>query len=224
MAHQRLADIRAPGQHRHHPVGQVELLDHLGQPQSIQRCFGRGFDDDGATGDQGGDQLGHDQELRHVPRHDRPDHADRGSPQVHLAKHALAAFGPGKVAGDCQREVDQRHRCRRLAQPAETARRTHLVGDQVGHLVEVAGVNFRELFDLAHPLARVQSGPRTVVERLSRGGDRGVDVGGGGGGSLADRLFGVRGDDRYAIPGGRLAPVSSDEKPFVATVVTGFRH
>src|SRR5271156_4429616 len=46
----------------------------------------------------------------------------------------LAAFGPGKVGGDRQREVYQRHRRRRLAEPAETSRRTHLVGDQVGHL------------------------------------------------------------------------------------------
>jgi hypothetical protein len=34
----------------------------------------------------------------------------------------------------------------------------------------------------------------------------------------------MRGDNRYPVPGGRLAPMSSDEKPFVATVVTGFRH
>src|ERR1700760_1649401 len=88
----------------------------------------------------------------------------------------------------------------------------------------MTGVDLRELFHLCHPLARVQPRPRAVVERLPRGGDRGVDVGGSGGGGLADRLFGMRGDDRYAVPRGRLAPVSSDEKPFVATVVAGFRH
>src|SRR5271156_6566855 len=88
----------------------------------------------------------------------------------------------------------------------------------------MSGVDLRELFDLAHPLARVQSWPRTVVERLSRGGDRGVDVCRGGGGSLADRLFGMRGDDRYPVPGGRLAPMSSHEKLVIATVITGFRH
>ena len=93
-----------------------------------------------------------------------------------FTEHALAAFGPGKVAGDRQREVHQRYRRRRLAEPTEAARRTHLVGDQVGHLVEVTGVDGGEFFHLAHPLARIQSGPRTVVERLSRGGNRRVDV------------------------------------------------
>src|SRR6516225_10946030 len=88
----------------------------------------------------------------------------------------------------------------------------------------MAGVDGGELFHLAHPLARVQPGPRAVVEGLSRGGDRGVDVGWRCGGSLADRLFGMWRYDRYPVPGGGLAPVSSDEKLVVATVVTVFRH
>ncbi len=152
MAHQRLADVRSAGQHRHHAFGQADLLDHLGQPQSVQRCFGCGLDDDRAAGDQGGDQLGHDQELRDVPWHDRADHTHRGPAQVCFAEHALAAFHPGEVAGGSQREVHHRRRGRRLAQPAEAARRPHLVGDQVGHLVDVAAVDRGQLLDLGHPL------------------------------------------------------------------------
>ena len=45
-----------------------------------------------------------------------------------------------------------------LAQSAEAARRAHLVGDQVGHLVEVAAVDRRQLLDLAHALLRVSRG------------------------------------------------------------------
>ena len=38
--------------------------------------FGRRFEHDAAPGEQRGHQLGGDQELRHVPRHDRGDDAD----------------------------------------------------------------------------------------------------------------------------------------------------
>ena len=224
MAHQRLAHIGAAGKDGHHPFGQVQLLDHLGQPQSVQRCFGRGFDDDRAAGDQRGYQLGHDQELRHVPWHDRRDHPDRGPVQVHFAEHAVAPFGPGKVAGDPQGEVDHRHRRGSLAQPAETARRAHLVGDQVGHLVEVAAVDGRELLDLAHAFLRAEPRPRSMVEGVPSGGNRVVDVRGRRRGNVANRTFGVRGDDRKALIGGRLTPLPADEKLVVATVVTGFRH
>ena len=162
-----------PGQHRHHALGQVQLLDHFGQPQSVQGRFGRGFDDDRAARDQRRDQLGHDQELRHVPRHDRADHADRGPAQVYLAEHALAAFLPGEVARGGQRQMHQRRRGRRLAQPAETARGAHLVGDEVGHLLDVAGVDRGELFDLGHPLGSGSSaatgrGRRRVARRRRR--------------------------------------------------------
>jgi hypothetical protein len=63
-----------------------------------------------------------------------------------------------------------------------------------------------------------------VVEGVPRGGDRGVDVVGGGGGGVADRLFGMGGDDREPLEGRRLAPAPSDEKLLVAMVVTAFRH
>jgi hypothetical protein len=63
-----------------------------------------------------------------------------------------------------------------------------------------------------------------VVEGLARGGNRAVDIRGRRRGNITDRTFGVRGDDRQALLGGRLAPSSSDEKLVVATVVTGFRH
>ena len=59
---------------------------------------------------------------------------------------------------------------------------------------------------------------------MSRSGDRGVDVCGSRRRNIADRLFGMRGDDRQPLLGGRLAPVPSDEKLVVATVVKGFRH
>ena len=176
---------RPAGDHRHHAFGQVDLLDHLGQPQSVQGCFGRRLDDDGAAGDQGGNQLGHDQELGHVPRHDRADHADRGPAQVHFAEHALATLHPGELAGGGQCQMHHRRRAGRLSEPAETARRTHFRGDQVGHLVDVAGVDRGELLDLLIRSLRLQPRPRTVVEGVPGGGDGRVDI-------LGDRRPGRR--------------------------------
>ncbi len=57
---------------------------------------------------------------------------------------------------------------------------------------------------LRHPLARVQPRPRSVVEGLSRGGDRGVDIFGTRHLDMADRLFGMWGDDRRVAGGWRV--------------------
>ena len=123
-----------------------------------------------------------------------PTTPDRCAVQVHFAEHAVAALGPREVAGDPQGEVDHRHRCGGLTQPAETARRAHLVGDQVGHLVEVAAVDGRELLDLAHAFLRAEPRPRSMVEGVPSGGNRVVDVRGRRRGNVANRTFGVRGD------------------------------
>ena len=195
-----------PGSTDTTPSGRPDLLDHLGQPQSVQRGFGRGLDDDRAAGDQRRDQLGHDQELRHVPRHDRPDHPDRGPAQMHFAEHTLAAFLPREVAGGGQREVDQRYGGGRLAHPAEAARRPHLVGDEIGHLVGVAGVDPGELFDLGHPVGVAHPRPRAMIERVPCGGDGGVDVLGARDLDMPDRLFGVRRDHGELLRIGGLAP------------------
>ena len=63
-----------------------------------------------------------------------------------------------------------------------------------------------------------------MVEGLARGGDRAVDIRGSRRRDVADRIFRMRGDDRQPLIGGRLAPVTSNEKLLVATVVEGFRH
>jgi hypothetical protein len=63
-----------------------------------------------------------------------------------------------------------------------------------------------------------------MVEGVPSGGNRVIDVRGRGRGNVANRTFGVRGDDRKALIGGRLTPLPTDEKLVVATVVTGFRH
>ena len=118
------------------------------------------------------------------------DHADRGPAEVYFAEHALAPFRPGEVARGGQREMHQRRRGRRLAQPAETARGPHFVGDQVGHLLDVVAVDRGELFNLGHPLGVGQSvatghGRKRVARRRPRRRRpraRQLDV--------ADRLFG----------------------------------
>ena len=72
--------------------------------------------------------------------------------------------------------------------------------------------------------AWVQPWPRAVVESVSRGGDGGVDILGAGRLDVADRLFGVRGDDRELLRVDGLAPLASDEKLVVGTVVRVLGH
>jgi hypothetical protein len=51
VAHQVLADRTIAGKHTHHSVGQVRFGEHLGEKQSVQRGFGRGFENHGAAGE-----------------------------------------------------------------------------------------------------------------------------------------------------------------------------
>ncbi len=137
---------------------------------------------------------------------------------MYLAEHALAAFRPGKVTRGSQRQVYERHRGRCLAQPAEAARRPHLVGDQVGHLVEVTAVDRGELFDLGHPIGMGHAWPGAVVEGVPRGGDGGVDVLGSGDLDVADRFFGVWGDHGELLRVGGFAPLAPDEELVIGTM------
>jgi hypothetical protein len=111
-----------------------------------------------------------------------------------------------------------------LAQPAETARGPHLVGDQIGHLVDVAGVYRGELFHLGHAFGMGQPWPRAVVESPSRAGDGGVDILRAGHLDMAERLFGVRRDDGELLGVGGLAPLPSDEQFVIGAMVGLFCH
>ena len=132
--------------------------------------------------------------------------------QVHLTEHALATLLPREVPSGRQREMDQGHRGRPLAQAAETAGRPHFRGDQIGHVVGVARVDGGQFFDFGHPLPNVQPRPRPVVERLPREADGGIDVFGAGRLDVADGFFGVRRDNRHLLEAGGFAPMSSDEQ------------
>jgi hypothetical protein len=61
-----------------------------------------------------------------------------------------------------------------------------------------------------------------VVEGVSRGGDGGVDVLGSGQLDVADRFFGVRGDDSELLGVGGLAPLTADEQFVISPVAGGF--
>ncbi len=143
---------------------------------------------------------------------------------MYFAEHALAAFRPGEVAGCCQREVHERRRGRCLAEPAETARRPHLGGDEVGHLVQVAGVDRGQLFDLGHPIGVGHSRPRAVVESVSCGGDGGFDVLGPRHLHVADGLFGKWRNDLEPLRISGFAPLPSDEQFVIRAMAGIFCH
>ena len=143
---------------------------------------------------------------------------------MYLAEHTLATLLPREVPGGGQREMNQTHRGGSLAQSAETAGRPHFRGDQIGHLIGVARVDGGQLFDFGHPLPNVQPRPRTVIERLPREPDGGVDVFGAGGLDVADGLFGVRRNNRHLPEAGGLLPTSSDEQLVIGAVAEKLRH
>ena len=110
MANQSLSGLSAAGKDRHDAFGQVDLLQHLGQPQSVQWGLGCRLDDHGAAGDQGWDQLRHDQDLRNVPRHDRANDADGRAAHLYLAEQSLPPLHPFEFLGRHQIQVHLRDR------------------------------------------------------------------------------------------------------------------
>ena len=192
-----LARLPAAGQDRHHTFRQVELVQHLGQPHRIQRSLRGGLDHHGATGDQRGDHLRHDQHLGDVPRHDRADDADGSAAHLNVAEQALSSLDPAELLGGGQGQVHLRQRPVRLPQPAEAARRPHLGRDEIGHLLRLGGVERSASFSIFSIRSETGSrghGPSSnalraaVTARSTSSRSRF--------GCLADRFLGVRGDDR----------------------------
>ena len=160
------------------PFGYAGLGEQLGQQVAVERRLRRRLDHDRAAGQQRRDQLGHDRELRDVPRRDRGDHADRlAAYDDRRAHHAGALLLPRELAGDAEERLDLHPRRRRLRQVGERRRRAHLEGDQVGHLGQLPGVQPGEGLDDVDPLLRRHPRPRALVEGAAGGRDRGVDVG-----------------------------------------------
>ena len=177
-----------PGRH-------AGLLQQLGEQVGVERGLRRRLHHDGAARQQGRDELGHDRELRDVPRRDRGHDADRLVPDDHVgAQRTGPRLLPRELAGHGEERLDLHPRRRRLRQVRERRGRAHLGGDQVGHLAEAGGVQGGERLDHGDPLGRRHPRPRSLVERLPRGGDRGVDVGRGALGHRGDHLLAVRGD------------------------------
>jgi hypothetical protein len=77
VADEMLARLTPADQHADHAGRKLGLGNDLGQEQRVERGFGSRFDDDGAAGQQGRRQLRDDDQLGHVPRRDRADHAHR---------------------------------------------------------------------------------------------------------------------------------------------------
>ena len=150
---------------------------HLGDPQGVQRGLRCRLDHDGAARDQCGNQLGHQQVLRHIPRDDDPDHPDGQPAQMRSTEEPSAALHPGEGARRLDRELHHGGRPGGLTQSAEACRRAHLGGDQISHLVDVAGVERRPTLHRRDPLGMAQPRPRAVVESRSRGANRHIDIG-----------------------------------------------
>lgn len=98
---------------------------------------------------------------------------------------------PWEATRDIDRQMHHRSRAGRLPEPAEAGGRAHLGGDQIGHVVDVFGVDVSKLKHFGDsPLGR-QVWPRPVVKGLSCHTDSGVNVAGRTGCGIADDVLGV---------------------------------
>ena len=172
--------------------------------QASHGVSGRRLEDDRAPGGQRGPDLGEVDLGRHVPRRDRGDDADRlavdrapagdahrrGDPEVGLPLVGLRQVGdpPQPSTG--------------ASKPAAPIMKSGIPTSARGQRLEVVGRGEQRLVQLAqaaHPQLEVRR-PVGLVERPPGGGDRGVDVGGGGVGRLADLGAGGRVEDRVGRP------------------------
>src|SRR6476660_2869451 len=154
--------------------------------------------------------------MGHIPRHDRADDPHRRLAHVNLPEHPLAPLDPWILPRGRRRHSHHRRRAGGLGQSAEASGGAHLGGDQIGHLVQMTGIDGPELLDLLGTIEWTQPRPRTVVEGLAGGRYRPVYVLGSGLGDFTDRLLAVWRDDREPPRGGRRLPPTCND-----TVVIG---
>ena len=164
MGDQVRTDLAAGGDDVHDARGDAGLLQQLGEQVRVERRLRRRLHHDGAAGQQGRDELGHDRELGDVPRRDRRHDAHRLVPDDHVgAQRAGSRLLPRELAGHGEERLDLHPRSRRLRQVRERRRRAHLDGDQVGHLAEARGVEGRRT-----PRRRRSARPATSVATARR--------------------------------------------------------
>jgi hypothetical protein len=99
-----------------------------------------------------------------------------------------------------------------LREPRERDRRAHLLGDDVGHVLEPRRVDLGESLHDGAPLGRGHARPFAAIERLARDPDGAVDVGLGRFGDAPDRFFGVRRDHLDDAVARRGNPLAADEE------------
>jgi hypothetical protein len=104
---QVLADLAAGGDDVDHAVRYAGLGEQLGEQVAVERRLRRRLHDDRAAAQQRRHQLGHDRELRDVPRRDRGHHADRlAAYDDGRAEHAGALLLPRELPRDAQERLD----------------------------------------------------------------------------------------------------------------------
>ena len=173
-----LADLAAGGDDVDDAGGYAGLREQLGQQVAVERRLGRRLHHDRAAGQQRRDQLGHDRELRDVPRRDRGDHADRlAAYDDRGAQHAGAAPPPTGTRGRCRGTPRSASTA-----PGDWARLENDVGEPISRVIRSA---ISAIFPAYSPekawTTSIRScgdirGHGPVVEGPAGGRDRGVDV------------------------------------------------
>ena len=106
-AHEVLADLAAGGDDVDDAAGHAGLLEQLGHQVGVERGLRRRLDARWCSRRaDAGIELGHDRELRDVPRRDRRDDADRLAAHDDLAERPGAGLLPRERASDGEERLD----------------------------------------------------------------------------------------------------------------------
>ncbi len=220
-----LVDARVADQQLGHlPVGrddveharrQADRLGDLGHHVGLARRLGRGLEDDGATGQQGGGDLVADEAEGGVPGDDGADDAD-GLAHEEPELATLLRLAPPPRRGTCR---PARRSSRRSADaPATDALATAWsTPDSRGQIWPRSSVRFSSSVAMARRYSArsrvAQARPRSVVEGLARRGDGPRHVGFLRLGDAEEELLGGGVDHvDHGVRRG-LHPLAADEEP-----------
>ncbi len=221
-------DARVGDQHlaRHGRVGggddvedarrEAGFLRQLAEDDTGQRCVRGGFEDDGAAGEQRGDDLLGIDVKREIPRRDGADHADGLVHGLALRGEAVSLLGavillPVQLGIGIHEGFPAIQAVGDLGAVDGDERGADLV---TGDGDEAVGIGHEQLMEFFHEgeALLVVGRPVRGVEGAAGGRDGGLDIGGRGVGGLADDIAGPGADIVIGFAAFRRAQHAVDKK------------
>ena len=216
IGHQHFAGQRRIGTEHHvdHAIGETGFLGQFTEDRAHARRIRRGLEDDGAAGQQRGNDLADVDVERHVPRGDRPDDPDRFTQAEALMDHAEGGlFAVVEFPFDL---VEHDHVVVPAVEGHVDVGAVHSTERGAcfmhGQFAETRAVLLEQLAVLLHQRHALFGVGRPVggVEGLARSSNRRIDVLGRGIGRLAYGLAGPWADNVESTAAGCIAQLAVD--------------